>query len=235
MGFVLASPLPLGRSGASGPQGDASALASLAQATTPLSGGGGGGGGGYRPLHPGHWARRLGAWATRPGQPGGVSRVLAPMAFAAPSGGRYGATCAGGVCGGGAGELGGDPLGPTGALADNPAALGNTLDPDAVPGDGGGAGGGASDGAANGEANGEGTGDGSGGADNGPTGGGSNGSGGFPQTMPTGGGGGGNGPFPIIINPVGVVPEPATWAMMVMGFGAVAYGLRRRMRRASLG
>jgi len=226
MGFVLASPLPLGRSGASGPKGDASALASLAQATMPLSGGGGGGGVGYRPLHPGYWARRLGAWATHPGRPGGVSRVLAPMAFAAPSGGRYGATCAGGVCGGGAGQLGGDPFGPTGALADDPAALGNTFDPDAVPG----AGGGASDGGANGG----GTGDGSGGADNDPSDGGSKGSGGFgPPTMPTGGGG--NGPFPIIIKPVGGVPEPATWAMMVMGFGTVAYGLRRRMRRASLG
>lgn len=228
MGFVLASPLPLGRSGASGPQGDASALASLAQAPTTL-GGGGGGGGGYRPLHPGHWARRLGAWAVRPGRPGGVSRVLAPMAFARPSGARYGAACAGGVCAGGAGELGGDPLGPTGALADNPAALGNTFDPDTMPGEGGGA--------SNGEGGvgGSDPADNNGQADGGSNGSGDNGSSGSLIRPTGGGGGGGNGPFPIIINPVGGVPEPATWAMMVMGFGAVAYGLRRRKRLASLG
>jgi hypothetical protein len=27
---------------------------------------------------------------------------------------------------------------------------------------------------------------------------------------------------------VGVVPEPATWAMMLFGFGAVGYSVRRR-------
>jgi hypothetical protein len=31
--------------------------------------------------------------------------------------------------------------------------------------------------------------------------------------------------------PTGVVPEPSTWAMMLLGFGAVGYGMRRRRRR----
>ena len=29
---------------------------------------------------------------------------------------------------------------------------------------------------------------------------------------------------------MGVVPEPATWAMMLIGFGAVAYAMRRRRK-----
>ena len=32
----------------------------------------------------------------------------------------------------------------------------------------------------------------------------------------------------------GVVPEPATWAMMLMGFGAAGYAMRRRRRSAGL-
>lgn len=34
--------------------------------------------------------------------------------------------------------------------------------------------------------------------------------------------------------PVGTVPEPSTWAMMIMGFGAVAGVMRRRPRRAAV-
>jgi hypothetical protein len=34
----------------------------------------------------------------------------------------------------------------------------------------------------------------------------------------------------IIITPPGGVPEPATWAMMLMGFGAAGYALRRRRK-----
>jgi hypothetical protein len=37
----------------------------------------------------------------------------------------------------------------------------------------------------------------------------------------------------IIITPPGV-PEPATWAMMLMGFGAAGYAMRRRRRSAEL-
>ena len=36
------------------------------------------------------------------------------------------------------------------------------------------------------------------------------------------------GTFTIVGGGVGGVPEPATWALMVMGFGAVGLGLRRR-------
>ena len=32
----------------------------------------------------------------------------------------------------------------------------------------------------------------------------------------------------------GAVPEPATWAMMLVGFGAVGYGMRRRTRKVAL-
>jgi hypothetical protein len=34
----------------------------------------------------------------------------------------------------------------------------------------------------------------------------------------------------VVINPPGEVPEPATWAMMLMGFGAAGYAMRRRRR-----
>jgi hypothetical protein len=37
---------------------------------------------------------------------------------------------------------------------------------------------------------------------------------------------GGNVAF--VASPVGLVPEPATWAMMLLGFGAVGYSMRRR-------
>jgi hypothetical protein len=38
----------------------------------------------------------------------------------------------------------------------------------------------------------------------------------------------------IVGNFVGEVPEPATWAMMLLGFGAVGYTMRRRRRRHPL-
>jgi hypothetical protein len=31
-----------------------------------------------------------------------------------------------------------------------------------------------------------------------------------------------------VINPNSAVPEPATWAMVLLGFGLVGFGLRRR-------
>jgi hypothetical protein len=34
---------------------------------------------------------------------------------------------------------------------------------------------------------------------------------------------------------VGAVPEPATWAMMLLGFGAVGYSMRRRKATVQLG
>lgn len=34
--------------------------------------------------------------------------------------------------------------------------------------------------------------------------------------------------------PVGAVPEPATWMTMILGFGAIGYGMRRRGRPSSL-
>jgi hypothetical protein len=32
----------------------------------------------------------------------------------------------------------------------------------------------------------------------------------------------------VFQNVTTAVPEPATWAMMLMGFGAIGFGLRRR-------
>ena len=73
-----------------------------------------------------------------------------------------------------------------------------------------------------------------------PGGGGSGGSGSF-GTFPGGGssvGGGGGSitdPAPPIVPPppppVGVVPEPATWAFMILGFGLIGAALRRTGRR----
>ena len=40
--------------------------------------------------------------------------------------------------------------------------------------------------------------------------------------------------FTMTVSAVGSVPEPATWATMVVGFGAVGYGLRRRKRVTTL-
>jgi len=36
----------------------------------------------------------------------------------------------------------------------------------------------------------------------------------------------------VNVSPVGAVPEPATWAMMLLGFGAVGFAMRRRQRPA---
>lgn len=44
--------------------------------------------------------------------------------------------------------------------------------------------------------------------------------------------GSGTGVGTEIPDPSGAVPEPSTWAMMLMGFGAVAAGMRRRKRLA---
>lgn len=60
------------------------------------------------------------------------------------------------------------------------------------------------------------------------------------NTLPSGGGGGGSGGGPGVLPPSSppgppngdlvppVVPEPATWAMMILGFGAIGATLRRR-------
>ena len=44
-----------------------------------------------------------------------------------------------------------------------------------------------------------------------------------------------NGPIPPVIDPIipgaGAVPEPATWAMLILGFFAVGAAMRRRERR----
>ncbi|QNP44517.1 PEP-CTERM sorting domain-containing protein [Sphingomonas daechungensis] len=34
----------------------------------------------------------------------------------------------------------------------------------------------------------------------------------------------------IVVNPTPAVPEPATWAMMLIGFGAVGFSMRRGRR-----
>lgn len=38
----------------------------------------------------------------------------------------------------------------------------------------------------------------------------------------------------VIINPPGAIPEPGTWGMMLMGFGAAGYAMRRRRRTAPI-
>ena len=55
----------------------------------------------------------------------------------------------------------------------------------------------------------------------------------FTPPVNGGGGGGGSVSFPsseprVAVPPVSAVPEPGTWAMMLMGFGLVAWRLRRR-------
>ena len=37
----------------------------------------------------------------------------------------------------------------------------------------------------------------------------------------------------VTISAVGAVPEPATWAMMLLGFGVVGFALRRRRRQTT--
>jgi hypothetical protein len=50
------------------------------------------------------------------------------------------------------------------------------------------------------------------------------------QSAPTGGGGGGGGGFGGGIGPdVGVIPEPASWMMLIAGFGLVGAAKRRRV------
>ncbi len=44
-----------------------------------------------------------------------------------------------------------------------------------------------------------------------------------------------NGPVSVLFDPVsGAIPEPATWAMMIFGFGLVGNAMRYRRRRTSV-
>jgi len=224
MGFVLASPIPLRHGGVAGERsGAASALADLAQATKTDGGGGGGGGAYGRPHYRTLPLSRL-LW---PGAPGGTRHPhLRDSIYAAPSAPAFSPTselgqggnqptssCRGEDCGL---ELGqnapeGSPLGPTGGLSDDPTVSNNTFDPDAAanvdgdPEESRGSGGSGNDG-------------------KGPI-----------IRLPTVPGGGSAGPGPIVVpdKPVDPVPEPATWGLMVIGFGGVAYALRRRGRLAA--
>jgi len=55
------------------------------------------------------------------------------------------------------------------------------------------------------------------------------------QLLPRGDGGDDRGPTDIgETRPTTPVPEPATWAMMILGFGAVGYAIRRRRFAASV-
>jgi hypothetical protein len=56
---------------------------------------------------------------------------------------------------------------------------------------------------------------------------------------PPGGGGGGTATFPTeqpreLVPVTSAVPEPGTWAMMLMGFGLIGWRLRRRRRTAPM-
>ncbi len=58
------------------------------------------------------------------------------------------------------------------------------------------------------------------------------------QTLTVNGISGGNGSFAgtIAFQPgvMGAVPEPSTWAFMLLGFGAIGYGMRRRKQTAQV-
>jgi opacity protein-like surface antigen len=58
-----------------------------------------------------------------------------------------------------------------------------------------------------------------------------------PQTLTVSGTSGGNGSFAgtIAFAPSRAVPEPASWALMILGFGGVGASLRRRHAKAALG
>jgi hypothetical protein len=50
------------------------------------------------------------------------------------------------------------------------------------------------------------------------------------------GGGGGPGPLPVApVKPVDRVPEPASWALMVIGFGAVGVAVRAKQSKVHVG
>lgn len=63
-------------------------------------------------------------------------------------------------------------------------------------------------------------------------------------SLPGGGGGGGGGSISTPVDPilppapppppVAVVPEPATWAFMILGFGLIGFALRRSRRGAAV-
>ena len=40
------------------------------------------------------------------------------------------------------------------------------------------------------------------------------------------------GPFDAVLRAVGRLPEPATWGLMIVGFGAIGGAMRRRMRKS---
>ena len=215
MGFILGSPILPHHKGGAGVRDVASALVTLADGSTRA--GGGGMMGGYRQRRLRH-LRDFGLMAP------GVRDHHGPLTFSTEGlgHGRAGpeASCEVGVCEGVVAALAEDALGSGGGTGDPALVGGATFDPAVTPGQ--------EDGAATGATTGNGGGDYAG--KEGATGatGGNTKPPSFPGIPGFGGGGGGGGGINVIPDPFDpAVPEPATWAMMVMGFGAVAYGLRR--------
>ncbi|MEN2785576.1 PEPxxWA-CTERM sorting domain-containing protein [Sphingomonas qilianensis] len=167
-----------------------------------------------------------GAFAASPIPPSAMAAVLSP----APELGRGGF---GGVGGPdfrrGAGPVGGSAFAGPGAVDPVTDGVGDVLPgavsglDDAIPG----AGGLLPDGVASPGGGGTGGGGGGGGPGGGGAGGGGGGTGGGGGGTGGGGGGGGGGGAP----PVSAVPEPSSWLLMVLSFGAVGVALRRRRAR----